>query len=387
MTTRTCDGCGQANVSTADFCANPECRTYLGWSSAPGAVGAAWPAPAARAVGGTAPPAGTATQPTGQAAPPPGQRAGVRIRLDPPEVAVDPGGAATVRVGAENTGTRVEQLDVVVHGAAGAFARPEPARLSVYPGRSEQAVVTFRPPQGPRPPGGPAPFGVELRSAVNPGVGAVASGVVTVTPFVAVTAELTPGATRGRRAGRHTVVVENHGNVPTTAFVEWRDHAGVVVVRPAATEVTVPPGERVPVAASVHGPRRLFGQPRSYEFTATVGPRRGQPAVTLRGVRHQRARLGFWRLVLGALLFAGLVVVAAEAATRLRDPGGSGVVDDGGQDPGGDSGEDPGGDGGEQPTDGGGEQPTEGDGEEGALAPGYGRAGPASRAPDSEVRR
>lgn len=314
---RACENCGQQNDATADFCANPECRTFLGWSTVttmPPPPGPPPPVPE---------PVAAPAQPVEEEPRPPvDQRVGFRVRLDPPEVAVEPGGTATARLLAENTGTRVEQLGVTLHGPAAAFTQVAPPALAVYPGTTETAEVTFRPARGPQHPAGPAALRVEVRSTVHPDLAAVANGVATVAPFVDVAAELQPEATTGRRPGRHTVVVENRGNTPVTVGVEFDDRQHVVGASPAQGGATIAPGARAAVSTWIRGPRKAFGT-RSYPFVAVVTHAGGVP-ITLEGVRHQRPGFRWWLWLLLLFLLWVLVGIAGEVVATSSSVDGAG---------------------------------------------------------------
>lgn len=356
---RACDTCGHLNAPDADFCVNAQCRTFLGWAGQPPPTPPPPPPTPTPTLPTPALPTPTLPTPTPPTPPPPDQptevldtatqpveetrplgheqRAGIRLRLEPADVTVDPGGAVVVRAVAENTGTRVEQLGLRVDGPGGAFATVEPVTLSVYPEATEQAIVTFRPTRGPEHAAGPAPYRVEARSAIHPDVSAAETGVVTVGPYVEVTAELEPPVSRGRKPSRHAVLVANNGNAAADVQVELQDRDGVLTFTPAEAAVAVPAGASVPVPTAVGGPRKVFGRVQSHQFTAVVTPPRGQPVVTLNGVRHQRPLLPWWLPVAALLLLVAAALViprlgqarvpkvvglaAAEAQARLEDAG------------------------------------------------------------------
>src|SRR5919106_6761162 len=137
------------------------------------------------------------------------------IMLDSDRVTVEPGGQAQVRVTINNPGSIVEgyHLDVVGEGVS-SWAEVVPAEISVYPQAEAKAFVTFHPPGGNAAPSGTSPFGVRVRSTVDPDASAVAEGDVEVGKVFGLQAKIVPVTSTGRWRGRHAVQLSNWGNAP-----------------------------------------------------------------------------------------------------------------------------------------------------------------------------
>jgi len=72
-----------------------------------------------------------------------------RVRLEPAQLAVEPGADATCTVRIWNTGDVVDAYAVEVLGPAAAWTDVEPATVSLFPGSNGVALLTFRPPRTP----------------------------------------------------------------------------------------------------------------------------------------------------------------------------------------------------------------------------------------------
>src|SRR5215211_631354 len=160
-----CPRCGYGNAPDADFCANPDCHAFLGFDSRrPTSTGGppSSPRPAEPPIPQPGPPPG----PHGRPFPPPippatavhpmgggpmgpqGQRRGVRLKLEPAELTVEPGSVATAGVTVRNAGTRVEGISLSLTGPAAAFGTIQPPSMAVFPDAEQQAVVRFMPARG-----------------------------------------------------------------------------------------------------------------------------------------------------------------------------------------------------------------------------------------------
>lgn len=342
-----CPKCGYSNADNADFCANPDCQTYLGFATGVSNAPAGPPRPTVRPnspgqrvtpgrpVVGVARVGGhTVNQPPQP--PPDGQRRGVRLRLEPERLAVDPGGVGTATVSVRNTGTRVEDFGLVVTGSAAVFTTVEPARLSVYPDSEESAVLRFSPRRSPQHPAGEVPYTIYARSVLHADAIDMAHGAVTVAPFHEMTTALKPESSRGRRGGLHRLQLGNAGNAPFGVQVALSDRDSVLRFEPPQIGTTLAPGQNLSLPVRVSGPRRWFGRTQPHPFTALVTPA-GQPPVMVNGIRHQVPMFPWWiptaALVLVALLIAVIALLPADkvpSTTGLAEVAATKVLDDAG---------------------------------------------------------
>jgi len=354
-----CRNCGYGNAPNADFCANPDCGAFLGFGPKPGrpAPGARGPQPT-RQSRPPMPSSGQPVRPVGQpirpaepptaqpvtsafAAPAAGpqareQRRGVRLKLEPAELSVEPGSVVTTTVTVRNVGTRVEGFSLSLHGPAGMFGAIDPPTLAVYPDTEQQAVVRFMPARGPQHPAGQAPFQVLARSQVHSDVSAHERGSVTVLPFDQLGATIEPEVTRGRKPGRHTVTLANHGNRPIGVQLALTDRDGELTFEPREIGGTLPAGGQYQQNVLVNGPKRWFGRTQSYPFSAAVTPAGQSPAqpalgvaqpITLQGNRRQLPILPWWLPTAALALVAVAIAVYALLPAKLV-PSTSGLSQD-----------------------------------------------------------
>jgi hypothetical protein len=148
---------------------------------------------------------------------------GVTASLQATSVAVTPGSEAAVEIRIRNTGTVVDVLTVEVVGEAAAWAVVEPPSASLFPGQDSLVTVRFRPPMSADGPAGPVPFGVRVRSQGDPSGSVVEEGTLEVASFLAISAELQPRTSRGRKGATHELAIDNRGTRPVSVSVAGSD--------------------------------------------------------------------------------------------------------------------------------------------------------------------
>ncbi|MGK8501086.1 PASTA domain-containing protein [Nocardia asiatica] len=310
---RDCSTCGTTNSTDAEFCVNPQCRTYLGWATSTAAAVREQPSGAradAPVTAGVAPgPPGPGGAPA--AAPGNQQRYGVHLTIEQNQLSVDPGSAVVTTLIVHNTGSRVEEFELGVAGPMRPFAHLEPAVLSVFPDDRATAVLRFAPPRDPRTRAGQAPFLVGVRSRVNARVSDSGSGTLTVGSFTDVRAALRPETSRGRKAGTHTVTTANAGNVPLAVRIVLTDRTGTLTFEPSQAAAQLGPGGEADTPVLIGGARKWFGRTEAHAFTAQVDRADGGAPVTLNGVRNQVPIFPWWVPVAVAVLLALTIAVVA----------------------------------------------------------------------------
>ena len=244
------------------------------------------------------------------------KRTGGDLAIEPDQLEVEPGSAATVTVTVHNLGEEVERFSLEVNGPAGAFATAEPADLRMLPDKKQSAVIRFAPARSPEQPAGPQAFQVVARSTVNPDVVPRASGRVVVGSYTQFDADLTPEATRGRHPGTHHLEVVNGGNGPATVAVELRDQDKELTFEPAAFDGHLAPGGRLEHPFTVVGPRPWFGRTQTFPFTVEVKPHRAAQPILLQGTRRQVPRFPWW---VPTVVLALVAVVVAALALWPKD--------------------------------------------------------------------
>lgn len=229
--------------------------------------------------------------------------------LDSPSVQLDPGSEAVIPLQIRNNGTVVEGYDITVVGSPAGWASVDPAQVSLYPGTSTTATITFRPPRSARTPAGEQRFGVVITPRDNPHEAVVPEGVVEVLPFLETTAELVPRTSQGRR-GRHQVAIDNRGNVPVNVLVRAGSEGDRVRLAVDPVGLVIPPGEARFTKVRVKARRAVWrGQPVTHPFVVEVAPENSTP-VALDGSYVQTPVIPKWLvwLLLGLILLAAALI-------------------------------------------------------------------------------
>ncbi|MBO3746858.1 zinc ribbon domain-containing protein [Streptosporangiaceae bacterium NEAU-GS5] len=281
-----CPSCGTANPVGTQFCQN--CGAYLTWEHE------------------------QEQQPQTFIRPQAQQQAGMRMELDTAEVSADPGGNARAQVTVFNTGTRVEQFRVSITGTAARWATVTPSEMTVYPGNSAAATVTFAPPRSPAGPAGTWDFAVEAASTVS-GLHEARPGRLTIGRFQALSAALVPPATRGGERTQHVLALENQGNAAEDVWLTAADSEGELRIGLPA-QVRLRPG-KTEVPVDVAATPATFGLPKRVTFQVVVTPG-GERPITVDGTRVVVPRFGRWPLIVAPVAVAALVAIAMVALSR-----------------------------------------------------------------------
>ncbi|WP_280717424.1 hydrolytic protein [Kitasatospora sp. MAP5-34] len=239
----------------------------------------------------------------------------VTAHLDTPSVSVEPGGEQHVTVRIRNNGDIVESYRLDVVGATSAWAVVEPATLSLLPGRTEDAVLTFRPPRSPDLPAEEMPYAVRVLPSERPDGAVVPEGTVRVLPFHELDAQLLPRTTSGRLRARTQVGVKNLGNTSAQIRLAATDSAERLQQTLKPGTLTIRPGELVYADLTVRSRRRLWrGKAKPHPFQVEVTPATDpDPATTtapaakpavLPGTYEQLPLLPGWVFGLAAMALA-----------------------------------------------------------------------------------
>ena len=231
--------------------------------------------------------------------------------LDSSSVQLQAGEQVVIPLQIRNNGEIVEGYQIEVVGPPAAWSTVEPATVSLYPGSSTTATVSFHPPRSSTVPAGEQKFGVIVTPTEHPDEAVVPEGVVEVLPFLDTTAELLPRTSQGRRQGRHQVAVDNRGNVPVTTVLAATDPTGKVRFAVSPQALTVGAGEAAFADVRVRPAKRIWrGAPVTYPIAVEVAPQES-PSVVLDGTYVQQPTFPPW---LGKALLALLALLLLLAA-------------------------------------------------------------------------
>ncbi len=230
--------------------------------------------------------------------------------LESTEVRLDPGSEAVVPIQIRNNGTVVEGYALSVIGVPGEWAAVEPPTVSLYPGTTTTATITFRPPRSARTVAGQQRFGVSVLPTEHPELAVVPEGVVEVLPFLETTAELVPRTSQGRR-GRHQIAVDNRGNVPVNVLIEPQSDGEQLQFKLDQVGLAVQPGEARFVRLQAKARKSVWrGEPVTHPFVVQVSPQDSTP-VELPGSYVQTLVVPKWLWWLVPLLLALVALLLA----------------------------------------------------------------------------
>lgn len=221
--------------------------------------------------------------------------------LDSSNLQLQAGEQAVIPLQIRNNGEIVEGYQLEVVGPPAAWTTVEPASVSLYPGSSTTATLSFHPPRSARVPAGELHFGVVVTPTEHPEEAVVPEGVIEVLPFLETTAELMPRTSQGRNHGRHQIAVDNRGNVPVTGLLSGTDPTGQLRCSITPEALTVGPGEAGFADVRVRPAKRIWrGSPMTHPFVIEVAPQ-DSPSVQLDGTYVQQPEIPSW---LGRALLA-----------------------------------------------------------------------------------
>jgi hypothetical protein len=233
----------------------------------------------------------------------------VSVVFDNAIISVQPGQRSGCELQVRNTSRVVDRVALDVLGDARGWASVEPPELSLMPGAAASARVVFSPPRAASPRAGEFPFAVRAYSQEDPDGSAIVEGAVTLAPFTDIKAELVPKTSHARRRGRHRLIVENRGNTGADLGLSAADQDNELDFRFQPGLLFVEAGTAAFVRLRAD-PRKRFlkGPSKSLPFQAYVTG--GDPdAVTVEGAVLQRQIMPEWLLP--------LVAICAAAAAAL----------------------------------------------------------------------
>ncbi|MGH9224596.1 MAG: matrixin family metalloprotease [Acidimicrobiales bacterium] len=224
---------------------------------------------------------------------------------------VEPGESGTVEVTVRNDGPAAEVVRLAVGGEGRPYSYVVPDTVSLEPGAEAAVRVGFRLPRTSLPAAGPLAFDLRVQGGTEP----LASGVVNVAPFSALSITLDPTDVTARGPSRHTVTVGNRGNAPVKVTLEPSTADGLDVRIDPAEVVAAGDGSASATVDVTPRRRRFTGDARTLAFTVAARPERGSP-VEIGGRLVQQAAVATKRLVTTGVV-AGVAVLALVLAATV----------------------------------------------------------------------
>ncbi|HEX5859743.1 MAG TPA: hypothetical protein VFY91_16680 [Microbacterium sp.] len=245
----------------------------------------------------------------------------VAVSIEPAALAATPGVQTETAVTVRNDSQIVEEYTLQAVGPGAGYVTLVPARVSVYPGRTETISAQILVPRSPSVLAGELDVGIQVvpTAAVEEGAEPdparttapeVAELIVTVEPFTALAAELVPRVSRSRGRKRVRLAVDNNGNAGIAAALLSTGSERLNVV-PREPEILVDPGRAQFVSVSLVPRRRIWrGQAASHPYSITVAPSSGDPVV-VDGTHMQEPVFPpwFWKALLALAALIALLIL------------------------------------------------------------------------------
>ncbi|WP_328616245.1 hypothetical protein OHS18_05975 [Amycolatopsis sp. NBC_00355] len=234
---------------------------------------------------------------------------GATTSLPDEQVSVAPGDSVTCDIEVHNDGQVVDRFLLDVVGDATDWVTVSPASVSVFPGESEAATITFSPPKSSDVLAGEVPFAVRVMSSEDTEGSTVHEGTVLVEEYTEIEVELVPRTARGARTGRQQLVIDNKGNHDVPAEVRIVDPEDQLAGRTPTPAVRTAPGTATVVLLKLRPHKRfLRGATKTLPYQVDVLPQGADP-ITVDSALVQDAMIPKWLIPLVALLVTAAVVL------------------------------------------------------------------------------
>jgi Collagen triple helix repeat (20 copies) len=233
----------------------------------------------------------------------------IQLSPDAESVTVDPGGQASVRLTVYNPSSIVENFRLEVLGNACSWATLSPDEVNLFPDSTAEVTLTFHPSDDAPPEAGAVPFAVKATPQHEPFNCETEEGTVIVAalPRIAVP-ELVPVNSRGRRRGRHELLIRNTGNLAIPVLVSGADPDGFLNFAMRRSQFVLGYKEARLLRLRAQAPRYMVtGSNRQHRFALTVSAD-GTPDVKIPASFTQRPLLSRRLLTVLAAL-AGLALL------------------------------------------------------------------------------
>lgn len=243
---------------------------------------------------------------------------GVSAVLRPGAVTVDPGRTQRCQIHVRNTGQVVDQFVLGIVGDVADWAVVRPPRVNLLPGEETLVELVLTPPMTYEVRAGGHPFAIRIVSREDTEGSIVSEGLVTVTEFVALNAQIVPHTSRARRTGRHTLAVDNVGNFPLPVEIKPTDPDALLRFRVRPRTPVTEPGTATMVKVRPKPLRHFWrGAVRRVPFVVDVVPTVGK-SLSVEAVLNQKPLLPRRFFLLFSLLLMLLLILVIVISTLLQ---------------------------------------------------------------------
>lgn len=229
----------------------------------------------------------------------------MRTTAWPDTVEVSPGTNGFISVAITNTSAVIDAYRVQVFGLDPSWITIEPARLSLFPGGTDNVGISIRLPADY--PASHRMLAINVVSDDDPGAFTLDQVELAVRPQTQTSVTADPVMVSAGRQATFGLVVANAGNAAVTASAFAIDPEDLADFTFEPERVVVAPGREQIIQVTACGGRAWFGQQRARTFTMGVdAEQRVQTLATF----VQRPRIGRWMISLLGLLTAAAVFAA-----------------------------------------------------------------------------
>jgi eukaryotic-like serine/threonine-protein kinase len=236
---------------------------------------------------------------------------------------ITPGETAIVRVKLANFGATVDHFRASVDGMPAAWVQGQGKEVQLNPRNDTVVTLTIVTARSPEYVAGEYPVRIYAQSRENPAEFGVAEADWTILPYTTSSLSIDPALATSRRQAGYTVTIRNGGNAAGRYMLSGKDDENKLDYRFTPEMIDLDPGAAAPIGASIHAPRRWFGQAQSRPFTIEATPTVGPPPPPVRAEWVQQRILAWWMLipiVLPLAAFAILYVLLSPDVDIRYDP-------------------------------------------------------------------
>lgn len=228
----------------------------------------------------------------------------------PDSLEVGRGDAGYISVAISNTSDVIDAYEVQVFGLDPEWLDISPARLSLFPGDTENVDIRISLPEDY--PSSRRTLAVNVMSQDDPGAFTLSEVELAVKPLTVTSIALDPVMVTGGRSATFGIVVSNLGNSPVDATGFAIDPEDLAEFEFDPPSVVVAPGRERVIQVTATGGRTWFGQARARTFTMGVDAERRVESIA---TFIQRPRISRWLISLLGLLTAAAVFAVVLSRT------------------------------------------------------------------------
>lgn len=228
----------------------------------------------------------------------------------PDAVEIGRGDTGYISVAVSNTSDVIDAYEVQVFGLDPEWLDISPARLSLFPGDTENVDIRVTLPE--EYPSSRRTLAVNVVSQDDPGSFTLSEVELSIKPMTVTSVALDPVMVTGGKSATFGIVVSNLGNavVNATGFATDPEDLAEFTFEP--TSVFVAPGRDQVIQVTATGGRAWFGQAKARTFAVGVD---AEQRVETIATFIQRPRISRWLISLLGLLTAAAVFAAVLSRT------------------------------------------------------------------------